>query len=153
MEINDFASIQLSQKSLELNIIPRVILRSRPILTADKKDDLPTLNRSNIVYLFTCHCGSRYVGKSSQRLQSRIKEHVPKYVINNTRLSSTPQSAIGRHLRENDQCRVNFNNSRFEILCYGRSPFHLGVLEALCIKDLNPILCVQKKFVYSTILF
>jgi hypothetical protein len=134
-------------------VSPRVILTSRPILSPARKDVLPTLNRSNLVYEFTCHCDSRYVGKTTQRLATRIKQHVPVYVRRNTRLHTTPDSAIGKHLRENDECRANYSDSRFKILCHGRSDFHLSVLEALHIMDRQPVLCVQKKFVYSTLLF
>ena len=135
------------------NVSPRVMLTSRPILTSAPKDVLPTLNRSNLVYEFVCHCESRYVGKTTQRLLSRVKEHVPVYVRNNTRPEKTPSSAIGRHLREHDECRINYTNERFSILGFGRNDFHLAVLESLFIMEKKPILCVQKKFVYSTLLF
>ena len=135
------------------NVNPRVILRSQPILSAAHKDVLPTLQRSNVIYLFTCHCDSRYVGKTTQRLLTRVKQHVPLYVRNNTKLDVTPQSAIGKHLRNNEACRQNFTNDCFTIIGQGRSEFHLSVLEALHIMDKRPNLCVQKRFVYSTILF
>ena len=45
-----------------------------------EKDVLPASQQSNIVYEFSCHCDSRYVGRTSQRLQDRIKQHVPKSV-------------------------------------------------------------------------
>ena len=134
-------------------VLPRVILTSRPILSSAQKDVLPTINRSNLVYQFTCHCDSRYVGRTSQRLKTRIMQHVPVYVRHNTRLDKFPESAIGRHLRENDECRANYSDERFTILDCGRSDFHLSVLEALHIMDKQPNLCVQKKFVYSTLLF
>ena len=135
------------------NVLPRVMLTSRPMLTSAPKDVLPTLSRSNLVYEFTCHCDSRYVGKTTQRLLSRVKEHVPVYVRNNTRPEKMPSSAIGRHLRDNDDCRVHFTNDRFSILGFGRNDFHLAVLESLFIIEKRPILCVQKKFVYTTLLF
>ena len=134
-------------------VSPRVILSSRPILPSAQKDVLPTKNRSNLIYEFTCHCDRRYVGRTSQRLRTRIGQHVPVYVRKNTRLDKTPDSAIGRHLRQNDECRANYSDNRFNILGFGRSDFHLSVLEALYIMTKQPALCVQKKFVYSTLLF
>ena len=134
-------------------VLPRVILTSRPILSSAQKDVLPTINRSHLIYQFTCHCDSRYVGRTSQRLNTRIGQHVPVYVKRNTRLDKTPDSAIGRHLRDNDVCRANYNNERFTILAFGRSEFHLSVLEALHIMEKQPSLCIQKKIVYSTLLF
>ena len=47
----------------------RVIFRSRPLLPAIKNDVLPVSLLSNVVYNFSCHCDSRYVGHTSQRLQ------------------------------------------------------------------------------------
>ena len=39
---------------------------------------------SNVIYQFSCHCDSRYVGRTSQRLQDRIKQHVPKSIRSNS---------------------------------------------------------------------
>ena len=44
------------------------------------KDVLPALQKSNVIYQFSCHCDSRYVGRTSQRLQDRIKQHVSKSI-------------------------------------------------------------------------
>ena len=33
-----------------------------------------------IIYQFSCHCDSRYVGRTFQRLQDRIKQHAPKSI-------------------------------------------------------------------------
>ena len=131
----------------------RVILSSKPILPSARKDVLPTMNRSNLIYEFTCHCDRRYVGRTSQRLWTRIRQHVPVYVRKNTRLDKTPDSSIRRHLRDNDECRAYYNDNRFKILAFGRNDFHLSVLEALFIMNKQPELCIQKKFVYSTLLF
>ena len=43
-------------------------------------DVLPALQKSNVIYQFSCHCDSWYVGRTSQRLQDRIKQHVPKSI-------------------------------------------------------------------------
>ena len=76
---------------------------------------LPALHQSNIVYQFLCHCDSRYVNRTSQKLQQRIKQHVPKTILQehisqdrSTLASSckpirsfkaeTSFSAIGQHL-------------------------------------------------------
>ena len=56
----------------------RIVYITRQLLPAAQKDVLPALHQSNIVYQFLCHCDSRYVGRTSQRLQQRIKQHVPK---------------------------------------------------------------------------
>ena len=127
---------------------------------------LPASHKSNIVYQYLCHCDSRYVGRTSQRLQQRITQHVPKSVQGvhtfqdrtslarsckpikslNTEISS---SAIGQHLLHNQLCAQNYSDDKFSILAHGRTAFHLLTLEATYIKTSKPNLCKQKEFVYS----
>ena len=42
------------------------------------KDLSPIQEKSSIIYKFTCHCGSDYVGKTSQWFLVRINQHVLK---------------------------------------------------------------------------
>ena len=43
---------------------------------------IPNHSQSNLIYLFECrHCGTRYVGNSSQQLSERMKQHVPKHLV------------------------------------------------------------------------
>ena len=122
-------------------------------------------HHSNVIYQFLCHCDSRYVGRTSQRLEERIKQHVPRSITNprasangqslsrscknNTRPQQFHESAIGQHLLDNAQCALHYSNEKFSILARGRSSFHLSALEATFIKSLNPLLCKQKEFIYS----
>ena len=57
---------------------PRVVYSTNELLSATNKDALPALQKSNVIYQFSCHCDIRYVGRTSQKLQDRIKQHVPK---------------------------------------------------------------------------
>ena len=50
----------------------RVIFTSCPLLPAIKKDMLPALLLSNVVYNFLCHCDSQYIGCTSQRLPQNL---------------------------------------------------------------------------------
>ena len=59
---------------------PRVVYSTKELLPATNKNVLPALQKSNVIYQFSCHCDSRYVGCTSQRLQDRIKLHVPKSI-------------------------------------------------------------------------
>ena len=101
----------------------RVIFTSRPLLLAIKKDVLPTLFLSNVVFNFSCHCDSRYVGSISQRLQDRISQHLPKFIrtvqmLNSWNISTRSgksstsvmfsDSAIGQHLFDNPICAKNY---------------------------------------------
>ena len=130
---------------------------------------LPASQKSNVIYPFSCHCDSQYVGCPFQRLQDRIKQHVAKSIRPfssfQTRLlpayrqkSSThtnsqslvSDSAIGPYLLQNPVCVQHYDDSRFFFIlaqdCY---PFHLPALETSFFKTSNPALCQQKEFMYS----
>ena len=147
------------------SIEPRVIFNTRQLFPAIKKDMLPSHHHSNVFYQFLCHCDSWYVGRMSQWLEERIKQHVSRSITNprasanhqslsrscktNTRLQQFHKSAIGQDLLDNAQCALHYSNEKFSILARGRSSFHLSALEATFIKSLNPLLCKQKEFIYS----
>ena len=128
---------------------------------AARKDVLPALQQSNVIYEFKCHCDCRYVGRTSKRLQDRIKEHIPpsvKSYISNSQLNNPlvlehnqamgQKSSIGKHLLENHTCAANYHEDMFSILAKGRNLFHLSVLESTIITMSKPSLCQQKEFVY-----
>ena len=106
------------------------------------------------------------MGRTSQRLQQRIKQHVPKTILQehisqdrSTLASSckpiksfkaeTSFSAIGQHRLQNSACAREYNDNKFSILARGRTSFHLSTLEATYIKTSKPNLCEQKEFVYG----
>ena len=58
-----------------------VFLESRQyFLVGSGEDVLPALQKSSVIYQFSCHCDSQYVGRTSQRLQDRIKQNVLKSI-------------------------------------------------------------------------
>ena len=105
------------------SVEPRVIFNTRQLLRAIKKDVLPFHHHSNVVYQFVCHCDNRYVGRTSQRLEERIKQHVPRSIANppaspnrqslfcSCKANTCPQqfheSSIGQHLLDNAQCALH----------------------------------------------
>ena len=108
------------------------------------------------------------MGRTSQRLQNRIKQHVPQWLrqqLTRPRRSQPHKlcepkdtkpncdSAVGQHLLENDQCALNYDNKWFSILATAHSSFHLNLLEAAYIKTQRPVLCRQREFVYTLKLF
>jgi len=146
------------------SVEPRVVFTTRQLLPATKKDVLPSHHQNNVIYQFVCHCDSRNVGRTSQRLEERIKQHIPKSITNpptphirqslprpgkDTSRRQFHQSAIGQHLLDNAQCTLYYNMDKFSVLARARTSFHLSALEATFIKSLNPLLCKQKEFVYS----
>ena len=58
-----------------LAVETRVVVTTRPLFSATKKNVpvSPAHHHNNIFYQFVCHCDSRYVGRTFQMLQERIK--------------------------------------------------------------------------------
>ena len=150
------------------SVSTHLVFTSKRMLPVAREDVLPTIQKSFFIYKCKCHCDGRYVGQTSQRLQDRIKQHVPRWLRqqltrpcrsqshrsfkrNNTKPDC--DSAINQHLLDNDQCALNYDNKRFSTLAAARSSFHLNLLEAVYIKSRRPVLCRQKKFVYTLKLF
>ena len=63
-----------------------------------RKDVLPTQLASKLVYQFECRqCGSRYVGRTLQHLNARIKQHVPLHMLTGSARALRPKR--GRPLK------------------------------------------------------
>ena len=175
-----------------------------------KKDILPSHEQSNLVYEFECRtCGGRYVGRTLQRLNTRIRQHVPLHLLSSGARAQRPtrgrprknpgtlanecpdserrvcpprrckghcdgdnsvgagsrqknsanaasadyQSSVAKHLVDNHQCAVNYDDSCFRVVCVSSSKSRLEVLEALFIRSLTPDLCSQKNNVAVLKLF
>ena len=84
----------------------RTILYTDRPLSGNYKDVSPRQEKSNIIYKFSCHCGSDYVGKTSQSFYVRTNQHVPKFLktwFDGRSKKPTKRyfSAIGQHLLDN----------------------------------------------------
>ena len=173
--------IKSTVESTFYSVNVRVIFSTQKMLPSSQKDTLPNINKSAIVYQFTCNrCESEYIGKSSRQLCDRISEHVPSQIrrsalysntvpsttlhdhsfrqrkVNNIKQPPIPSydiSAVRLHLLENPACAAQYNVNCFKILAQGRSTFHLSVLESMYINNCKPILCRKKDFIYSLKLF
>ena len=56
-----------------------------------KKDVLPSHQRSNLIYEFECrNCDNRYVGRTFQRLNARIRQHVPLHLLPSSARAQRP---------------------------------------------------------------
>ena len=142
---------------------PCVVFSAKKMLSAIRKDAVPTIQQSMVIYQCVCRCNGRYAGRTSQRLQDRIKQHVPESIRSTlqperlsikrqcksaSQLSPASYPAIGQHLLENKDCTIHYDDKQFSILANGRSHFRLSTLQATYIKTLKPELCRQKEFVY-----
>ena len=137
------------------------------MLPSAKKDCVPTTQKSCTVYEFSCRCEARYVGRTTQRLADRIKQHVPTSIRkksntvreqpprickkNNSKINC--ESAIGQHLIANPECAKTYTGDNFRMIGQARSSFHLSFLESVYIKTQNPVFCRQKEFVFLLVLF
>ena len=137
------------------------------MLPSAKKDCVPTTQKSCTVYEFSCRCEARYVGRTTQRLADRIKQHVPTSIRkksntvreqpprickkNNSKINC--ESAIGQHLIANPECAKTYTDDNFRMIGQARSSFHLSFLESVYIKTQNPVFCRQKEFVFLLVLF
>ena len=146
---------------------PRVVYSTRVMLPSAKKDSVPTTQKSCVVYEFSYRCEAWYVGRTSQRLADRIKQHVPTSIrkksntvrgqpprlckSNNSKVNC--ESPIGQHLHMNPECAKTYTDDNVRIIGQGRLSFHLGVLESAYIKTQNPVLCKQKDFIFSLGIF
>ena len=69
----------------------RVLFTTKRLWSASLKDKLPITSTSNNIYKFLCQCGSWYIGKSTQRLQTRIEQHVPSFIRSKKSNIGTPK--------------------------------------------------------------
>ena len=63
---------------------PQIVFSTRKVLPTVHENVLPILQQNNVVYEYVCHCDSRYLGRTSQRLQDRFRQHVSKSIRNRT---------------------------------------------------------------------
>ena len=115
-----------------------------------QKDAIPILKQNKMVYKFQCQCDADYIGKTIQRLEVRVKPHVPRellrYPQNATSKSSQLQElAIADQLADHNICRDKYTDDCFSVLCKARSKQHLAFSEAIAITLYCPTLCRQRR--------
>ena len=84
----------------------RVMFESHRMLPKVQKDVIPAINLTNVMYDFVCECDARYVGRTSQRLVDRMRQHITLAIRKGCNGRCLPQrrckpesdSAIGTYL-------------------------------------------------------
>ena len=124
------------------SVSTRTVFTSKRMLPVARKDVLPTIQKSSVAYEYMCLCDSRYVGLTSQRLQNRIKQHVPQWLRQQLTCPRRSQphrscqqndtkpdcdSAIDQYLLENDQCALNYDNNRKSVFTLSNSFDNCGI--------------------------
>ena len=64
----------------------------RKMLSTGKKDRLSAEPLSNVIYLYNCACGQNYIGRTTQQLEERIKQHVPASLLASARCPEDKES-------------------------------------------------------------
>ena len=119
-------------------VSPRLIFSSQCMRPAARKDVLPANQRSMVIYEYVCcHCDSLYVGCTTQRLQERIKQHVPYAIrqkITFTQEQGTQRSQLTR-TQPNRKCKAKsktqFNQRAIQPLaniCWNPMSAHATIL-------------------------
>ena len=124
----------------------RPIFTSRLAFNSTNKDKLTIFKQSNLIYKFTCRCNSTYIGMTCQRLEVRVRQHIPRFLLSGWLTSGHSQamdSAIGEHLLSINSCRTSNEDDCFSVLHRARDKFHLKFLEAIYISMNRPSLCRQ----------
>ena len=124
----------------------RVIFLTRTVFVSMCKDVLPPHHINSVIYKYTCSCGSDYIGRTSNRLDLRIKQHLPARILNlelkKGQLVNT--SSIADHMINSRECVADFNVDRFSILSRSYSLYYLKVLETFYVRSFQPSLCKQR---------
>ena len=139
------AATALAFKAIE----PKFLFTTRKLPVRPLKDQLPLSCASNLVYRFTCDCGSSYVGRTVRRLSKRVDEHLPTWAMQKKtrpRSKAEPSSAVTRHICACPQFHASMTKiSFFDCVAKARHPLLLPYLEATYIAAMKPSLCVQKE--------
>ena len=120
------------------------------------RDSVTALQKSSLIYWFTCKFNICYTGLTNQCLEIRIKQHIPSSIQTHTSdYTTTPSSynstsAIGCHLLTNQTCACVYSHTMFvshlEDINKWNAAFHSGSnsneknSNQNCVSKSNPIL-------------
>jgi hypothetical protein len=113
-----------------------------------RKDPVPLLAKSNVIYQFQCTCGCRYVGKTKRHLGTRVSEHLLRWLLYGS--VGVARSDVTSHSKQIAH-RVD-PQLAFKVIYSPRWGHTLDVAEALAIRRLNPALCTQKQMLTTPLL-
>ena len=99
-----------------------MVVYTRRILPAIHKDVLLTFQQNNVVCGYVCCCDSRYMDRTSQCLQDRIRQHVPKSIRNRTGQERKQPDAQVKQL-----IQYRIVTQRLETICYLTKNVHLTI--------------------------
>ena len=98
------------------------------MLTPEDKDQIPTFDKSMVIYQLKCFCENSYTGLIIRQLKKMVKEHIPaciniflnlankKEKSSSKIISAIKGSAFAEHLVNNQGCAKNFNLEKCKII-------------------------------------
>ena len=126
----------------------RSVFATEMAFNSIRKDVLPIMNQSLLVYKFNCRCNSTYIGRTSQCLEVRIRQHVPRGILNSgwstSGHSQAMDSATGEHILTTNSCRTDYLDDWFSVLHRARNKIHLDLIEAIYISLDRSFQCRQR---------
>ena len=85
---------------------PHLVYNTRVTLPSAKKDCVPTTQKSCVVYEFSCRCEARYVGRTTQGLADRIKQHVRTNIRKNSNTTREQPPRICKNNMSKINCEL-----------------------------------------------
>ena len=85
---------------------PHLVCNTRVTLASAKKDCVPTTQKSCVVYEFSCRCEARYVGRTTQGLADRIKQHVRTNIRKNSNTTREQPPRICKNNMSKINCEL-----------------------------------------------
>ena len=103
------------------------------------KDAVPKMLVSNVIYKFDCaSCSASYVGETERHYFRRMQEHLGL-------IKGAAPTAVTKHLAASANCKANNFASSFSLIDNEASMHKRRIMEALYIRDLDPIINRQVK--------
>ena len=141
-------------------VMPCVVYNTRVMLPSAKKYCVPTSQKGSVVYEFSCRCNARYVGRTTQRLADRIKQHVPTSIRKKGNTIRKQPPRICKTSNSEIKCksvtpycksrmRQNIYRRQFSDHWASKIVFSFKCLESVYIKTQNPLLFRQNEFGFS----
>ena len=81
----------------------RSIFANKMAFNSIHKDVLPIFNQILLIHKFNCWCNSTYKGCTRQRLEVRVRQDVPRGILNSGRVTSGHLQALDSAIGVQDQ--------------------------------------------------
>ena len=104
-------NVRIAVENCYGSVALRTVFVSRQMLSASRKDVLPAIQKSSVIYEFKCHCDSPYVGRTSQRFQDRIKQHDPKWLRQHTASQRVQPNRACKRKQPAPECDQQLDNT------------------------------------------